>query len=236
MNDRTTKRHYSRLTKDPAPPFAVIFDMDGVIVDSNPFHKVALKQFCEKHGYFLSDDELRGRIFGRTNKDWLTSLFNGKVTAQQVKEFEAEKESLFREIFAPHIKPVKGLISFLKMLETRQIPRAVATSAPPANVEFTLEKTGTQKFFQVVVDGDAVENGKPHPEIYLKAAAAIHFSPQNCIIIEDSLSGIAAGRQAGCKVIGITTTHTREELQNTDLVIDDFSDLILDDLIKLFNR
>jgi HAD superfamily hydrolase (TIGR01509 family) len=162
------------------------------------------------------------------------SLFNGKVSAKQVKDFEEEKESLFREIFAPHIKPVEGLILFLEMLEARQIPRAVATSAPPANVQFTLEKTGTQKFFQVVVDGDMVENSKPHPEIYLKTSAAIHFPPERCIVIEDSLSGITAGRQAGCKVIGITTTHTREELDDTDLIIDHFNDLTIDDLIKLF--
>lgn len=216
-------------------PFAVIFDMDGVIVDSNPYHKIALQQFCEKHGYHLSDDELRNRVFGRTNKDWLMSLFNGKVTAQQIKEFEEEKESLFREIIAPHIQPVKGLISFLETLEEQKIPRAVATSAPPANVQFTLEKTGTQRFFQVVINGDAVENSKPHPEIYLKTAAAIHYPPQKCVIIEDSLSGIEAGRQAGCRVIGITTTHSHSELQPvTDLVIDDFDQLRLEAIRKWF--
>ena len=234
MNDIASRRHYSTLTKDSVPAFAVIFDMDGVIVDSNPFHKIALRQFCEKHGYHLSDDELKSRIFGRTNKDWLMSLFDGKVTDQQIKDFEDEKESLFREIFSPHIKPVEGLIPFLEMLETRKIPRAVATSAPPANVQFTLEKTGTQKYFPVVVDGDMVENSKPHPEIYLKTIAAIHFPPERCVVIEDSLSGITAGRQAGCKVIGITTTHIREELSETDLIIDHFNDLTIDDLIKLF--
>jgi len=234
MNNRTARKHNVKLMKDPLPPFAIIFDMDGVIVDSNPYHKIALKQFCEKHGYHLSDEELKSRIFGRTNKDWLMSLFDGIVTSSQIKEFEDEKESLFRAIITPHIKPVKGLISFLEMLELRGIPRAVATSAPPANVRFTLEKTETQKYFQVVVDGDMVENSKPHPEIYLKTIAAIHFPPERCIVIEDSLSGITAGRQAGCKVIGITTTHTREELDDTDLIIDHFNDLTIDDLIKLF--
>ena len=234
MNDIASRRHYSTLTKDSVPAFAVIFDMDGVIVDSNPYHKIALRQFCEKHGYHLSDEELKSRIFGRTNKDWLMSLFDGKVTDQQIKDFEDEKESLFREIFSPHIKPVEGLIPFLEMLETRKIPRAVATSAPPANVRFTLEKTGTQKFFQVVVDGDMVENSKPHPEIYLKTIAAIHFPPERCIVIEDSLSGITAGHKAGCKVIGITTTHTREEMADTDLVIDDFVNLNINGLMGLF--
>lgn len=231
MTDSYPPAHYI----DYSVPFAVIFDMDGVIVDSNPYHKIALQQFCEKHGYHLSDDELRNRVFGRTNKDWLMSLFNGKVTAQQIKEFEEEKEALFREIIAPHIQPVKGLIQFLEKLEEQKIPRAVATSAPPANVIFTLEKTGTRKFFQVVVDGDMVENSKPHPEIYLKTAALIHYLPQKCVIIEDSLSGIEAGRRAGCRVIGITTTHSRSELQPvTDLVIDDFDQLRLGEIRKWF--
>jgi HAD superfamily hydrolase (TIGR01509 family) len=234
MKALTVIKHHTKIAEDLIPPFAVIFDMDGVIVNSNPFHKIALKQFCEKHGYHLSDEELKSRIFGRTNKDWLMSLFDGKVTAKQIKEFENEKESLFREIFTPHIKPVKGLITFLERLKARQIPRAIATSAPPANVQFTLGKTKTRKFFQAVVDGDEVENSKPHPEIYEKTAAAIHFPPQKCVIIEDSLSGIAAGRQAGCKVIGITTTHTHDELVDTDLVIDDFDQLTVDHLIKLF--
>jgi beta-phosphoglucomutase len=233
MNNRTSRAD-SRLTKDPAPLFAIIFDMDGVIVDSNPYHKIAFKRFFEKHGFKLSDEELKSRIFGRTNKEWLMSLFDGKVTDQQIKDFESEKESLFREIFSPHIKPVKGLISFLEMLEARKIPIAVATSAPPANVQFTLEKTGTQKFFQVVINGDTVENSKPHPEIYLKTIAAIRYPPQRCIVIEDSISGITAGHQAGCKVIGITTTHTREELADTDLVIDNFERLTIDDLVSLF--
>lgn len=231
MTDGSSSVRYSV----SSAPFAVIFDMDGVIVDSNPYHKIALKQFCEKHGYHLSDEELKNNVFGRTNKDWLMSLFNGKVTAKQIKEFEEEKESLFREIIAPHIQPVKGLIPFLETLEEQKIPRAVATSAPLVNVKFTLEKTGTQRFFPIVVTGDNVINSKPHPEIYLKTAAAIQYPPQKCVIIEDSLSGIAAGRQAGCKIIGITTTHTRDELRSvTDLVIDDFDQLMVVDLIHLF--
>lgn len=230
MTDGSSSARYSV----SSAPFAVIFDMDGVIVDSNPYHKIALKQFCEKHGYHLNDEDLKNRVFGRTNKDWLMSLFNGKVTAQQIKEFEEEKESLFREIIAPHIQPVKGLIPFLETLEEQKIPRAVATSAPLVNVKFTLEKTGTQRFFPIVVTGDNVINSKPHPEIYLKTAAAIQYPPQKCAIIEDSLSGIAAGRQAGCKIIGITTTHTRDELRDTDLVISDFRDLTLDDVNNLF--
>ena len=91
---------------------AFIFDMDGVIVDSNPTHKIALKQFCAKHGYELTEQQLREKIYGRTNRDWLLNLF-GDLSEETIREFAAEKESLFRELYHD-IKPVEGLVSFLQ--------------------------------------------------------------------------------------------------------------------------
>ncbi len=219
------KNSFPEQNSQSAPDFAVIFDMDGVIVDSNPYHKIALRQFCRKHGRELSDEELKTRIFGRTNRDWLTEFFHGKLSEQQFREFEEEKESLFREIILPHIRPVKGLIPFLEKLRSQGVVRAVATSAPRTNVEFTLNHTATGKYFSTIIYGDMVQHSKPHPEIYLKTARAIGFEPGNCIVIEDSLSGIEAAQKAGCRVIGITTTHTGEELAHTDRVIDHFEDI-----------
>jgi HAD superfamily hydrolase (TIGR01509 family) len=213
--------------------FAVIFDMDGVIVDSNPYHQIALKEFCEKHGYHLTDEYLKSKIFGRTNADWLNELFQNKLSQEQLLQFEEEKESLFRKIFEPHIKPVEGLLNFLKLLQQHQIPRAIATSAPTSNVEFVLEKTGVGEFFQIIIDGNMIEYSKPHPEIYLKTVEALGYPAHNCAVFEDSLSGIESAQKAGCKVIGLTTTHTQDELQNAQLVIDDFVQLSLNDLQNL---
>jgi len=207
--------------------------MDGVIVDSNPYHRIALRQFCEKHGYHLSDEYLKTKIFGRTNADWLRELFQDKIDENQLLEFEEEKESLFREIFDPHIKPVSGLIDFLQLLQDNHIPRAIATSAPRSNVEFVLNKTGVRKFFQIIINGNMIENSKPHPEIYLKTTHAIDCPPAQCLVIEDSLSGMESALKAGCKVIGLTTTHARAELQRAHFVIDDFEHLTLADLENL---
>jgi HAD superfamily hydrolase (TIGR01509 family) len=120
----------------------------------------------------------------------------------------------------------------LEALEKAGIPKAIATSAPRANVDFTLEKTGTGKYFKTILDEAFVSKGKPDPEIYLLTAKAVGLPPQNCIVIEDSLSGVKAGKGAGCKVIGITTTHTREELSDTDLIIDNFQNLQLPTLFS----
>jgi beta-phosphoglucomutase len=203
---------------------AFLFDMDGVIIDSNPFHKIALKQFCKKYGYDLTEEQLREKIYGRTNTDWITNVF-GKLETIQLRSYADEKEALFRELYDQDIKPVDGLIDFLKRMDEQGIPRAIATSAPRANVDFTLAKTGVGKYFQTILDESFVSKGKPDPEIYLKTATALKFDPGNCVVFEDSLSGVKAGKAAGCKVVGITTTHSHEELSETDIIIEDFISL-----------
>jgi len=215
--------------------FAVIFDMDGVIVDSNPTHTIALRKFCELHEYHLTDDELKTRVYGRPNKDWIPDIFGDRLTPEQYRKLASAKEALFRELFAPIIKPLAGLIAFLEKLEANHIPKAIASSAPPENIEFTLEKTGVKRFFDIMLAESDVNNGKPDPEIYLMAANALHIPPKQCIVFEDSLAGIEAGKRAGCKVIGVTTTHVCSELVGTDLVIDDFQGLKLQTLMSLFH-
>ncbi len=212
--------------------FAVIFDMDGVLVDSNPAHKIALEQFCAKHGFSLTEEELKERIYGRTNRTWLTNLF-GELSEEKLSEYAHEKEALYREIFAPNIKAVKGLIPFLEELYHANILMIIGTSAPPENVTFTLSHTHTVKYFSHILDDTFVTHGKPHPEIYLKAVAKTGLPASQCIVIEDSLSGVEAGQKAGCKLIGITTTHPKEELKTTDLIIGDFTELTLENIRSL---
>jgi len=204
--------------------YAVIFDMDGVIIDSNPFHKISLRQFCEKYGYHLSDQELVNKIYGRTNKDWIANLF-GALTKEELSRYGEEKEALFREIYKNDINALTGLPEFLERLTEKNIPIAIGTSAPRSNVDFVLSHTGLEKYFSVILDESNVEQGKPNPEIYLKVAAKLGFEPSRCIVFEDSLSGVESARRAGAKVVGVATTHLFEELNHTDFVIQDFADL-----------
>jgi beta-phosphoglucomutase len=205
-------------------PVAFIFDMDGVLVDSNPFHKIALKQFCKQHGYDLTEDQLREKIYGRTNKDWIPNIF-GPISDEKLIEYANEKEILYRKLYENDIVPVKGLITFLDKLHDLNIAMAIGTSAQRANVDFTLSKTHMERYFKTIIDEDAVTKGKPNPEVYIKAAAGLSLPNKQCVVLEDSLSGVKAGKSAGSKVIAITTTHTREELHEADLIIEDFTDL-----------
>lgn len=198
-----------------------LFDMDGVIVDTNPTHKIALRQFCKAHGHDLTEQQLRDKIYGRTNRDWIPAVF-GNISPQQVKAYADEKEALFRDLYIKEIKPLDGLIKFLEQLKRDGLPCAIATSAPRENVDFVLEHTGIGEYFSAILDESFVTTGKPHPEIYLKTAAALGFKPEDCLVIEDSISGVESGKAAGCKVLGITTTHTAEELAKTDLSVPNF--------------
>ena len=204
--------------------FAMIFDMDGVIAHTNPHHKIAIQQFCADHGIELNELTFKNKIYGRTNRDWITNVF-GEITDEQRDAYAREKEALFRKIYTP--EPVTGLVAFLDLLVANNIPTAIATSAPPENVDFILDKIGIRKYFNTILDERMVTLGKPNPEIYLKTAKAIGYPNNKCIVIEDSLSGITAARKSGSKVIGITTTHTPVELSETNLVIQDFNDLTI---------
>lgn len=213
---------------------AIIFDMDGVIVDSNPFHKIALQQFAQQHGYELTEQLLKEKVYGRTNKQWILNLF-GEIPEETIKQYAHEKEAMYRELYKKDIAPVKGLVKFLELLEKNNIPKAIGTSAPRVNVDFSLGSTQLEKYFSVILDDTFVTEGKPNPEIYIKAAKALGLPNSQCIVIEDSLSGVTAGKRAGSKVIGITTTHTGEELHEADLIIADFDELTIDDLRDLVN-
>jgi beta-phosphoglucomutase len=212
--------------------FAVIFDMDGVIVDSNPAHKIALQQFVRQHGYDLDEKQLREKVYGRTNKEWITNLF-GSLPADVLQQYAWEKEALYRDLFKDEIKPVKGLVKFLDLLEENNIPKAIGTSAPRVNVDFSLGSTHLEKYFSIILDDTFVTHSKPDPEIYIKVATAIGLPNSQCIVIEDSLSGVTAGKRAGSKVIGITTTHTAEELAEADLIINDFDEMKISALEEL---
>ena len=206
--------------------------MDGVIIHSNPFHKIALQQFCKKYGYDLSEDELLKRIYGRTNKEWITNLFGRPLAPQELAAYAEEKESLFRKLYEHNISEVSGLTVFLERAQAMGIPCAIGTSAPLANVDFVLGKTGIRRFFSAILHEADVEHGKPNPEIYLKTATRLGKIPGQCLVFEDSISGVRAGVAAGSPVVGVLTTHTAAELADTKLVINDFQGLDPADLVS----
>lgn len=202
----------------------IIFDMDGVLVHSNPAHKKALQIFCDKYDKDVTESYLRNKLYGRTNKEWIPELF-GDINTEELQKLEEEKEQLFRELFVPEEHVVKGLYTFLDDAKAQDIPMAVATSAPGINARYILSRLSIEDYFAAILDSSHVTAGKPDPEIYIKAAKSLDKRPEACIVFEDSVSGVQAGLDAGAKVVGVTTTHTAEELRSCHLVIDNFNQM-----------
>lgn len=215
--------------------FGVLFDMDGVIVDSLKHHVEASRLFAEKRGIILTEKEIRDKYFGRRNQDWMPELFGDKLTVEEIQTLADEKEAVFREIYEPDIMLMDGLYELLQDLKAHEVPMIVGSSAPGKNISFVLEKTGIATFFRGYLDDSKVSHGKPDPEIYIKSAAAIGLPPERCVVIEDSSAGITSGKSAGAKVIGITTTQPREKLPVANLMIDSFHELTYEKISELFS-
>ncbi|MBI2675191.1 MAG: HAD family phosphatase [Candidatus Aenigmarchaeota archaeon] len=214
--------------------FAVIFDMDGVIIDSNPFHKKAWRLFFQRHGLSISENDFKRHVYGKINADIFSYFFRRRLTKTEVRRYNEEKESLYRKLIARHMAPARGLVRFLELLKKAAIPCAVATSAPPENVGFVMGKMNIRSYFRAIVDDSQISRGKPNPEIYLKAAKKLCFMPEACVVFEDSVAGIRAAKNAGMKVVAITTTHTKRELSEAHLVISDFTQIGMEVLRSLF--
>lgn len=204
---------------------AVLFDMDGVVVDNLPYHVDAWLLFCERHNIPLTREIFYRELNGMNSKDTFEWFYQKEMSRAEVEELEEEKEILYRGFYREHMKPAAGLVTFIKALRAHGIKTALATSAGPGNIDFIVDGLGIRDQFDAIIGGAEVRKGKPDPEIYLKAAALVGVDPADCWVIEDSLQGIASGLNAGMQVVGITTSHTAEELAHTHWIAADFVDL-----------
>jgi len=212
----------------------LLFDMDGVIVDNHVYHFQSWQKLAKKYSIEITDEFYRTQMNGRTFMGIIEVLFKENIDKEKGKEIAYQKEAIYRELYRPHLKPTSGLMAFLESVKSNGVPMVVGTSAPVENVDFTLDGLGIRSYFHGVVDDRAVTKGKPDPEVYLKCAESIDRDPQNCIVFEDAVSGIKAGKAAGAKVIALATSHKREELE-ADLIVDTFESINLEIIEELLN-
>jgi len=221
-----------------AKPAAVIFDMDGVLVDSNPFHLEKWRDFLVKHKVPFDPAELPNQILGSHNDAAFRLFFGDRLSAEQRQQLGEELEATFRKTFKAHAAPLPGLEALLKSLTAAGIPMAVASSAMMKNVQFVVDALGFHDYFQACVSGDDAQHPKPDPEIYLKAAARLGVQPEACAAFEDSFVGIEAAKAARMKCVAIASSFAFDELQrqsHADLVIQSFQEISLDRLRGLFS-
>ncbi len=204
-----------------AQDIAMIFDLDGVLVDSMPLHITAWEQYLEGLGIHVEDMERR--MHGKRNPELVRELIGRDMAEDVVLGHGAAKERLFREMLAKSELAQSGVPGVIEFLERYQgIPKAIGSNAETANIDFVLDRLGLRKYFPIVVDGFQVSRPKPFPDIYLRAAELLGVQPGSCIVFEDSPTGVEAGMAAGMRVVGVETTPTK--FVGVDLHVKDFLD------------
>jgi HAD superfamily hydrolase (TIGR01509 family) len=208
--------------------------MDGVIADNMGYHTRAWELFIRKHAPHLGIGDVTPH-YGKTNADLMGFVLGRALVPEEVERYGEEKERLYRDLYTGNMAPLPGLFDLLEGLREGGVRTAVATSAPKSNVDFLLDGLGIRRCFDLVIDATGVKKGKPDPEIYLKSAHLLGCKPAACVVFEDALAGVEAGRRAGMKVVGVATTLPPERLPGTDLIIRDFREIDVPRIIELID-
>jgi beta-phosphoglucomutase len=201
---------------------AVIFDMDGVIIDSHPAHRKAWRKFLHSLGREVTNHELDFILDGRKRAEILR-YFLGEISEAQVEEHGKRKDDFFHDLEL-EVKPIPGVVSFLDGLRKQNIAIAVATSASESRARSTLARLHLTHHFQAVITGGDVVKGKPDPAVYRLACQRLNIAPQNALAIEDAVSGIRAARGAGLRCVGVSIHQPAGDLMaaGADCVIANF--------------
>jgi len=214
--------------------WSVIFDWDGVIVDSSRQHEEAWETLAAELGHPVPRGFFKPS-FGMKNDKVISELLRWTADPIEIENIARAKEERFRTIArAEGITVLPGVRAWLETLRTAGVPCAIGSSAPRANIEFIIGDLGLREFFRAIVCGEDVSRGKPNPEVFLTAAQRIGAAPSQSVVIEDAHVGIEAARAAGMKVVAVTTTHPADSLSDADLVLGGVHELTLDRLAALF--
>jgi len=217
--------------------YGFIFDMDGVVIDSNPYHKIAWEKFLNGQGISFDDQLFDNVLSGRTGPTSLRLIFGEDLSQEKLDLYLEEVDSNYQNILrqTEDVRPIAGVHAFLDQLTQNGYRLALATSAPVLNIELGLEKLKLENTFEHIVGKVDVRHGKPHPEVYLTSLSLLGIAAENCIVFEDSKAGIQSARNAGIQVVGIASGHSREELldEGVSMVVDDFTGLSPDKVLAL---
>ena len=215
---------------------AVIFDLDGTLIDNNSFHLKAWQEFYRKRNRTLTEEEYKKDFYGKTNVDVLAHVFSQPLSPEENDRYTNEKEDLYRQMYEPHIKPIKGLLNLLQQLQDAGIPMAIATSGIKVNIDYMFQHVPIRHYFKEVIYSKDIKKGKPDPEIYFVTAKKLNVLPENCLVFEDSVAGIRSAKAAGMKVVAITTTHTPDELSAADKLINNYDEISVKDVYRLLEK
>ncbi len=199
---------------------AVLFDMDGVIVNSEPLHVAAFQAVLKRYGHDLSDDQYKHHFAGKTDEAGFRQYFDFINEMVELPVIMDEKAKAYLELAADQLVPYPGVVELISRLASQKVPLALVTGSLRTEAEITLQTFKIAEFFTAVVAAEDITQSKPSPEGYLKGAAALEVDPADCIVIEDAPSGVKAARAAGMRCLAVTTTHSREDLEAATVIVE----------------
>ena len=214
--------------------YAIIWDMDGVLVDTGEYHFESWVKTFDQLGLPFSEEQFRA-TFGMNNAGILEIICGKKLSPDQEQRLGDFKEEVFREAIKGKATLLPGIEESLKNFSEWNLKQAIASSAPPKNIEVLVKELEIGKYFDALVSGFDIP-GKPDPGVFLKAARQVGVSPENCIVIEDAVAGVAGAKNAGMKCIAVTTTNPAEALSKADLVFVNLLGLDQSSLFALFKQ
>lgn len=219
------------------PNKAVLFDMDGVLVDSYDAHLESWLAMAQEQGqsFTRADFDL---VFGRTSFEIIAELWKGaKLSREEMAQMDDRKEALFREILKGKFPAMPGAKELIVSLDEAGFQLAVGSSGPPENIEFVLNKLGVKNYFGAIVTGKDVTRGKPDPEVFLTAAKKVGVDPSRCVVVEDAPAGVAAAHAGGMRCVGMASTgRTPEMLCEAELVVNSLTSLTPESFEQLIER
>lgn len=210
-------------------PFrAAIFDLDGTLVDNMRFHGEAWMAFCRRHGISAELSTFERDYAGKRNEEILPLLFGRPFSPEEARTLAEEKEADYRRAYGPHVAFVPGAEELLRLLRQAAIQTAIASAAPPLNRKLVIDTLGLAPLFEAVIGGEQVKHGKPAPDLFLAAAAAIGIPPRECIAFEDAINGVRSAKAAGMFTVGVTTLTAADALREAgaDATVRDFRELL----------
>jgi beta-phosphoglucomutase len=208
--------------------------MDGTIVDNMAFHTDSWLAFFARRGKTYDPDAFFRETAGAQGREILRERLGADIPEDEIAVLAQEKDVLYREMYGPHRSAIQGFEDFVTAARAQGVQLAVATSAPPANIVFTLDELDLRRHFDAVVGAADVARGKPHPDVFLKAAEKLGVLPADCIVFEDAPMGVEAARRAGMRAVVITTTLPADafrEFDNVVRIVAHYGDLNVGDLL-----
>ena len=212
----------------------VIWDLDGVIIDSADLHFDAWRETLAKHGISMDREQFE-QGFGRRNDDIIAGIIKRTMPPEEISAIGREKEATYRRMVAGHTRFFPGVIELMSSLKESGFKQAVASSAPADNLTLIIREMKLEPFISALVDASGVSKGKPDPEVFLKAAEKLGLPPTACLVIEDAVAGVEAARRGGMAVIAVSNTHPKEKLGAADLVLSSLGDVEPSQVLDLIN-